>query len=507
MSGAGVAAPPTLRQRRLILVAIVLGTILQVLDSSIATITLPHMQGSLSATQDQISWVMTSFMVAVVIMTPLSGVLSARVGRKRMLLISVVGFMIAALCVAQSTSLAEIVVFRFVQGTFAAALMPVGQSTLLDTFPADELALAMGWRSMGTMFGMAVGPVIGGYIIEFQDWRWGFYINLPVAVAAVVTISMFIPESRRSRDDPVNWFGFLMLAIALGSVQLILNRGQRLDWFASTEIIVAAVFAVTGLYLFTVNSLTARRPFVGRAIFKDRNFSVGLALVFVIVWLLFAVQVLLPAFLQDIRGYPIAEAGKVMGIRAASTMFASVVAGWLVEKSGPRRIIVCGLLLLALGSWQMSRFTPDVGAAPIFIAATAFGIGSGLAFIPLNVTTFWTLAPHRRGEGTGLFALISVLGGSTGISVMVTDLVRNAQASHAILVEHVTPYAEPLHHVPLPPDWSLDDPQGLAAIAAEINRQAFMIAYINAFELLALLGLLIVPLVYFMRKPRHAVVH
>ena len=504
MNDARAAALPPPGQRRLILVALVLGTILQVLDSSIATITLPQMQGSLSATQDQISWVMTSYMVAVVIMTPLTGALAGRFGRKRLLLISVVGFAVATVCVAQSTSLLEIVVFRIIQGFFGASLMPVSQSTVLDIFPKQEMALAMGWRSLGTMFGMSVGPVIGGYIVEYQNWRWGFYINLPVAVAAFVMILMFVPESTRRRDDPLNWFGFLMLTVGLGSLQLLLNRGKRLDWFASPEIVVAAVLAAVGFYLFTVHTVTARRPFIDPAIFKDRNFSVGMTLVFFFVWMMFAALVLMPAFLQDIRGFPISEVGKVMGVRAAGTMFASVIAGWLVERSGARRIIVLGLLFIAAGEWQMSLFTTDVGMTFILVSAAIFGVGSGFAFVPLNVTSFWTLDPRHRGMATGLFALMTILGGSTGISVMITNLVRNAQVNRSILVEHVTPYNEVLRHAPLPPGWSLDDPAGLAAAAAEVQRQAMMIAYVNDFRLLTVLTLICVPFVYFMRKPRSA---
>ena len=502
MNDAAAAALPPPGQRRLILVAIVLGTILQVLDSSIATITLPHMQGSLSATQDQISWVMTSYMVAAVVMTPFTGAVAGRVGRKRVLLISVVGFSVTTVLVAQSTSLFEIVVFRFIQGAFAAAFMPVGQSTLLDTFPQEELALAMGWRSLGTMFGMSLGPVIGGYIVEFENWRWGFYINLPIAIAAFVMISAFVPESTRRRDDPLNWFGFLMLATGLGCLQYVLNRGQRLDWFSSSEIVVAAVVAAVGFYFFTINSLVARRPFIDPQIFKDRTFVIGMALVFVFVWMMFTVLVLMPAFLQDIRGFPISDVGRIMGARAAATMCASVIAGWLVEKSGPRRIIVLGLCCIAAGEWQMSLFTTDIGMTLILIANVFFGLGSGFAFVPLNVTSFWTLDPRHRGMATSLFALMTILGGSIGISVMVTNLVRSAQFNRSTLVEHVTPYAEALRHGPLPPGWSLVDPAGLAAVAEEVQRQAMMIAYINDFRMLAILTLVCIPFVYFMRKPR-----
>ena len=296
--------------------------------------------------------------------------------------------------------------------------------------------------------------------------------NLPVAVAAFVMILMFVPESTRRRDDPLNWFGFLMLTVGLGSLQLLLNRGQRLDWFASPEIVVAAVLAAVGFYLFTVHTVTARRPFIDPAIFKDRNFSVGMTLVFFFVWMMFAALVLMPAFLQDIRGFPISEVGKVMGVRAAGTMFASVIAGWLVERSGARRIIVLGLLFIAAGEWQMSLFTTDVGMTFILVSAAIFGVGSGFAFVPLNVTSFWTLDPRHRGMATGLFALMTILGGSTGISVMITNLVRNAQVNRSILVEHVTPYNEVLRHAPLPPGWSLDDPAGLAAAAAEVQRQS-----------------------------------
>ena len=501
MNDAATAALPPPGQRRLILIAIVLGTILQVLDTSVATITLPHMQGSLSATQDQISWVMTSYMVAAVMMTPFTGAVASRVGRRRLLLFSVVGFAVTTIFVAQSTSLIEIVVLRFIQGAFAAAFMPVGQSTLLDTFPQEELALAMGWRSLGTMLGMSVGPVIGGYIVELGSWRWGFYINLPIAVAAFVMIYAYVPESTRQRDAPLNWFGFLMLATGLGALQFMLNRGQRMDWFDSGEIVVAAVVAAVGFYLFTVNSLVARRPFIDPSIFKDRTFVVGMILVFVFVWMMFSVLVLMPAFLQDIRGFPIADVGKIMGVRAGATMVASIIAGWLIQRSGSRRIIVLGLFCISAGEWQMSLFTTDVGMTFILIANGLFGLGSGFSFVPLNVTSFWTLEPRHRGMAAGLFALMTILGGSIGISVMITNLLRSAQSNRSALVEHLTPYNEVLRHFALPPNWSLVDPAGLATAAAEVQRQAMMIAYVNDFRILSILTLVCVPFVYFMRKP------
>ena len=496
------ATVPPPRQRPFILVAIILWSLLTVLDSATASITLPHMQGSLSATQDQVSWVMTAFFVAVVITVPLTGELSARIGRKRLLLISVSGFTIAAICVAQSTSLPEIVVFRFIQGCFGAGLIPMGQATLLDTYPGDEIGMAMGWRSMGITMGMCVGPLIGGYVTEYLDWRWGFYVNLPISVAAVVMIFFFVPESTRRRDDPLNWFGFLMLAIGLGSLQLMLNQGQRMDWFASAEIVAAAAVAAVSLYLFAVHWRLARRPFIDPAIFKDRNLSTTLVLVFAIVWPEFSTIVLLPAFMQDVGGFPVSDAGKVMAVRAAGIMLISVVAGRMLQRFEPRPIIALGVLLIAAAEWQMSLFTPDVSLSFILVTAAIFGAGVGFAIVPLNVTAFYTLAPDRRGLATSVYSLATMLGASTGISVMVTLLVASAQANHSILVEHLTPYNEVIRHGFLPLSWSLADPAGLAVAAEEINRQALMIAYVNDFRILALLTLISLPLVYFIRKPR-----
>jgi DHA2 family multidrug resistance protein len=293
-----------------------------------------------------------------------------------------------------------------------------------------------------------------------------------------------------------------MLATGLGSLQFVLNRGQRMDWFDSGEIVVAAVLAAVGFYLFTINSLVSRRPFIDPAIFKDHTFAIGTTLFFVVVWMMFSVLVLMPAFLQDIRGYPIADVGMVMGARGVATMLAGVIAGWLVQRSGARRVIVLGLLCIAFGEWHMSLFTTDVGMTSIVIANAFFGTGSGFCFVSLNVTSFWTLDPRHRGMAAGLFALMGILGGSTGISVMVTKLVRSAQFNRSTLIEHVTPYNEVLRHAPLPPGWSLGDPAGLAVAAEEVQRQAMMIAYVNDFRILAILTLICVPFVYFMRKPR-----
>jgi DHA2 family multidrug resistance protein len=492
---------PSRAKRRAIVVAVSLTSLIQSLDTSISTVTLPQMQGSLSATQDEISWVMTTYLISTVVLTPLAGKLSLLFGRRRVLMTAVVGFMIAAVLAGQSTSLTQIVTFRLVQGMFAAMLMPIGHSLILDTHPPEEVAIAMGWRSTGIMFGMSVGPVIGSLVTDLFTWRWGFYINVPIGLAGLILAHAVIPEHDNPDRSPVSWVGFLTLAMALAGLQVVLSRGERMGWFDSDIIIVAVAASALGFYLFAVHTALSKRPFIDPLIYRDRTLMVGLLLVFVFVWMMFAVMVLLPAYLQTMRGYPITTAGEVMGVRAAATMTASLAAGWLLKYVGPRRMILFGAAQLAAGCWMMSNFTSDVPAWNIYAAGLVFGSGSGFAFIPLNVVSFTTLLPKLRPTSTSLFALMSQLGGGVGISVMVVTLVRSTQTNYQILVERVSVFNETLRHVPLPPSFSLDDVTGLARLADEVTRQAALIAYANSFWLLTVMTIAAMPLVYLMKRP------
>lgn len=495
------ASEPQVQHRGLVTAAVVLGPLMQILDSSSVSVALRHMQGSLSAAQDQVSWVLTSYLVAVAIMTPMAGVLSARIGRKRLFLISVVGFTISSMFSGMSDSLTEIIIFRFIQGIFGASLVPLSQSILLDTYPRERHGMAMAWWGVGIMFGPVFGPTLGGYITEYYSWRWIFYLNLPVGLFAYFMIYAFVRDVRQKTDAPFSYIGFLMLAVGIAAFQLILDRGERLDWLASPQIVTAVAVSVAGFYAFAAHTVYARRPFIDPAIFRDRNFVIGLGIKALFGIMLLGILALLPPFMLNLVNFPVVTAGLVMAPRGLATMVASLAVGWLLQRYEPRPLIMAGMLITAFSTWQLSTFTLDVSPAAIVMVNLVQGVGFGFFFVPLSTATFSTLPVRYRDVGTGLYALTGNIGKGLGVSIVVSFLVRNTQINREVLTGHITPYNEVLRHLNLPDMWNLANPSGIAALEAEITRQASVIAYINDFRLLTAMLLVCTPLVMLMRRP------
>jgi len=499
MSAEG-AAPA---HRGLVTVSIMLATIMQALDTTIANVALPHMQGSLAATQDQISWVLTSYIVAAAIMTPPTGFLSARFGRKRLFLASVTGFTIASMLCGAAQTLDQIVVFRLLQGVFGAALVPLSQAVLLDTYPRERHGSAMALWGVGVMVGPILGPTLGGWLTDAYNWRWVFYINLPFGLMALFGILAFVPETERDRR-PFDWFGFTTLSVALGALQLMLDRGELKDWFGSPEIIIEAALAGLAMYLFLVQMATAERPFLEPALFKDRNFCIGLFFIFVIGIVLLATLALMPPFLQNLMGYPVITTGFVLAPRGIGTMIAMMVVGRMIGRIDSRLIIFSGLSLTALSLYQMASFTTDVSETRIVVSGIIQGLGLGFIFVPMSTLTFATLEPRFRTEAAGLFSLMRNIGSSIGVSVVTALLSQYTQINHAILSEHVSPYNPLMQGSRLPALWDPAQPSGLAALDAEVTRQAATIAYLNDFRFMMYVTLLALPLILLLRKPRRA---
>jgi len=489
--------------RGLVTVSIMLATIMQALDTTIANVALPHMQGSLAATQDQISWVLTSYIVAAAIMTPPTGFLSARFGRKRLFLASVAGFTVASMLCGAAQTLTQIVVFRLLQGVFGAALVPLSQAVLLDTYPRERHGSAMALWGVGVMVGPILGPTLGGWLTDSYNWRWVFYINLPFGLLALFGILAFVPETERDRRR-FDWFGFATLSIALGALQLVLDRGELKDWFGSTEIVIEAALAGLAFYLFLVQMATAERPFLEPALFKDRNFCIGLFFIFVVGIVLLATLALMPPFLQNLMGYPVITTGFVLAPRGIGTMIAMLIVGRLIGRVDSRLLMLSGLALTALSLWQMADFTTDVSEQTIITSGIIQGLGLGFIFVPLSTITFATLEPRFRTEAAGLFSLMRNIGSSIGVSVVTALLSQYTQINHAILSEHVSPY-NPLLRAPwLPKMWDPAQPSGLAALDAEVTQQAATIAYLNDFRFMMYVTLLAIPLILLLRKPRRA---
>ncbi|MFP5404901.1 MAG: DHA2 family efflux MFS transporter permease subunit [Gammaproteobacteria bacterium] len=502
-SAAPVAGPDDAQavNRGLVTVSVMLATIMQVLDTTIANVALPSMQSDLGASADTINWVLTSYIVAAAIFMPLTGFLSARFGRKRIFMASVVGFTVASMLCGAAQSLTQIVVFRLLQGVFGACLVPLSQAVLLDTYPREQHASAMALWGVGVMVGPILGPTLGGWLTEYYNWRWVFYINLPFGLLAWLGLARYVRETPIDRSREFDLLGFAFLSLAIGALQMMLDRGQSLDWFASGEIIAETILAALFFYLFIVHMFTVERPFIEPGLFADRNFSVGLVFIFVVGVILLATLALLPPFMQDLLGYPIVDIGYLLAPRGVGTMFAMITVGRLAGRVDLRWLIVAGLVLTSLSLWEMTGFNLDTTGWDIVKTGIVQGLGLGFLFVPLSTISFSTLAPHFRNEGTALFSLIRNIGSSIGISVVVTLLARNAQANHAAFSEYINPFNLALQHAVQSGVYNLATAPGLAAINGEVSRQAVMLAYLQDFRLMMWTALVAIPLVVFLRPP------
>ncbi|EEG09587.1 DHA2 family efflux MFS transporter permease subunit [Pseudogulbenkiania ferrooxidans] len=490
--------------RGFITLAIMLATIMQTLDSTIANVALPHMAGNLSASQDQISWVLTSYIVAAAIATPLTGWLTGRFGRKRVFLVAVVGFTVASMLCGMSESLAQIVLARLLQGLFGAALVPLSQAVMLDSNPPEKHAQAMAVWGMGVMIGPILGPTLGGWLTDNLTWRWVFFINLPVGMLSFYGIKAYIRETETDRKLGFDFYGFLTLSLAIGLFQMLLDRGEQLDWFSSTEIVLEAVGALVSLTFFVVLTATAQgASFFNVNLLKDRNFVTGLGFYFLVGLLLYATRALLPPLLQTLMGYPVVTTGLVTGPSGIGTMLAMLLAGRLTSKVDPRALIALGFSLTALSLWQMSGYTLDMSEGGIVWPGFIQGMGVGFVSVPLTTVTFSTLERRYRSDGTSIFSLFRNIGSSIGISLMQTLLTRNSAIYHARLAELVTS-ASPAIRAGLPALLDPASPAGLAALNNEVTRQASFLAYLTDFRIMMVATLLALPFLLLMRKNGNA---
>ncbi len=481
-----------------ITISVCLAAGMQSMDTFVAGIALPSMMGAFSAAHDEVAWVLTAFLIAVAVFTPLSGWLSRKIGRKRLLLIAIVGFVAASVLSGFSDSIAEIVRARFLQGMFGAALVPLCQQILLDAYPRERQGMAMAWFNIGMLVGLIVGPFLGGYITEYYTWRFVFFINVPTGLAAFTMIFIFVRETPL-QPRRFDFIGFLALATALIAFQLMLDRGERLDWFNSTEIVLEAGIGIAALYVFVVHIVTARQPFVDPALFKNRNFIIGMIYIFSLAVMIFGFLGIFPGMLQNHLGYSILASGILLSPRGMATFVASLAAGILFARIGPRPIIVVGLSCIAVSMWQMSQFTPDVDSAHVLMAICIQGFGFGLMSTTATALAYMTLTPDLRPDGTAFLSLSRRIGASIGVSFIVSQFLRHTQANRSALTENVSLYNERLHHLPLPEAWNMGEAAGLHSFAREVTRQSEFLAYLDVFRLLAVIVLAILPLVIFTR--------
>jgi DHA2 family multidrug resistance protein len=480
---------------------VVLATIMQALDTTIANVALPYIQGSVSASQDQVNWVLTSYIVAAAIMTPPTGFLAARFGHKRLFLTAVTGFTIASMLCGIAQSLTEIVGFRFLQGLFGAALVPLSQSVLLDINPREKQGSAMALFGIAVMVGPILGPILGGWLTENESWRWVFYINLSIGMLAFLGMSAFLPETSGNARARLDWFGFGTLSVAIGTLQIVLDRGEQLDWFGSREIWIEAIVAGSAFYLFLVHTFTSDSPFVKPALFRDRNFSAGMFFIAIVGVTYLASIALLSPYLQNLMDYPAVTAGLVMGPRGVGTMAAMLIVGRLVGRIDTRVLLAIGLLFTAGALYQMTAWTPDVSQTTVILNGLAQGAGLGFLFVPLSTATLSTLPPEQRTEGAGLYNLSRNIGSSVGISVVSSLLMQNTQINHAEIAQHVTAVNRVFENPIIAQSWSPFTPAGRAALDALITQQAQVIAYIDDFKLMMVLTLVAIPLLMVFKKP------
>jgi DHA2 family multidrug resistance protein len=491
--------------RGAITASIMLATFMQGVDTTIANVALPHMQGSFSCSQDQIAWVVTSYIVAAAIMTPLTGWLAGRFGIKYVFLVSVIGFTIASLLCGVATSLAQLVLYRLLQGVCGAALVPLSQATLLHINPPERHAKAMAVWGMGVILGPIIGPALGGWLTDDYSWRWVFFINLPPGLLAATGIVIFIHDNRPAQREGFDWFGFATLSLAIGAVQMLLDRGELKDWFGSTEIWVEAVVAALCLYLFIVHTATAgERSFLNRALLRDANCMTGTFLMFLIGMPLYGTMTLLPTMMQSLMHYPVVTAGFATAPRGIGTMLGMIVVARLAGRVDVRLIIFTGMMVTAAALWQMTGFSLQMGMWPFITTGLLQGFGLGFIFTQLSVVTFSTLPRNVLTQGSALFSLMRNIGGSVGISIVEALLVQNTQVVHSQLVEHVRPDNPLAQGARLAAPYSLTEPHGIAALNREITRQAQMIAYIDNFHLMVIIMLAASPFLLLLRRPRRA---
>lgn len=504
MSDVMTAAQPQKKRvdhRLLITFSVMLATIMQALDTTIANVALPHMQGAMGATQDQTSWVLTSYIVAAAIAMPLTGFVSARAGRKRLFAWSVVGFTVASMLCGAAQSLDQIVIFRLLQGIFGASLVPLSQSVMLDAWPKEKHGSAMAMWGMGVMVGPILGPALGGWLTEYYSWRWVFYINIPFGLLAWLGITTFVGETALDSKRKFDLMGFFFLSVAIGSLQLFLDRGESKEWFSSGEIIIEAVLAGVAFYLFVAHIFTTKKPFIEPGIFRDKNFVVGLLFSFMMGTILLATMALMPPLLQGFMHYPVIDVGLLMTPRGFGTMFSMMLVGRIAGKVDMRYVIAVGVVVMAISLWQMTHFNMWMSQWDIISSGVVQGIGMGLTFVPLSTLTFSTLAPHYRTEGTALYSLIRNIGSSIGISMVTTYLAQQSQRNHSVFSAFINPFNKALQHDMANGAYNLHHLSGVMEINGEVTRQATVLAYYQDFRLMMFLCFILLPLVLLFSKP------
>jgi DHA2 family multidrug resistance protein len=490
----------------LITIAVMLGTFMEVLDTSVANVALPHIAGSLSASLDEATWVLTSYLVSNAIVLPMTGWLSQRFGRKRFLMACIGLFTAASFACGLATNLPMLVFARILQGIGGGALQPIAQAILLESFPREKRGSAMAAYVLGIVFAPVIGPTVGGWITDNYSWRWVFYINIPVGLLAWWMVQAVVedpPYIRNAKPGKMDFMGFGLLTLWIGTFQVVLDKGQEADWFSTPWIVWFTVISAVALIAFLWREFTAESPLVNLRVFANRNFASGAAMVMMIGVVLYGTTALIPLFLQDLMQYPALQSGLTVSPRGLGSIAAIFIVGRFAKKVDPRVLIGAGLLVLAYSSYLLTGINLDVGSITITWPIILNGAAVSALFIPLSVTTMATLKTSELGNATGLYNLLRNLGGSVGISMVTTLLSRRSQVHQAVLVQHVTPYDSPAQGVLHSLMSHLPTQQALGVLYRQVTNQASLLAYVDDFRLMTLLCVLAVPLVFLFKKGHH----
>ena len=495
-------APARVRPRDfLVALCGTLGTATYAFTWNSVGVALPHMQGTFSATTDQITWVMIAFIIGSAMTTSSISWFSGRFGRRQVFLWATAGYTVTLLGCGMATTLEQEVAWRFLQGIFGAALIPLGQIIAVNAFPPDRHGQATSLWALGFVSANVISPTIGGALIEHHGWSWMFFYSIPISLAVLALSWIMVPEAPKQKKD-LDWFGFLTLILGVGVLQLMLARGERLDWFDSTEILVEAVIAAVLIYLFLVHTFTSKHSFIDISIFRDRNFALGQGFIFMIGAVLYLPLLLLPLLLQNIGGYPAIETGNLLMSRGVGSMLGLLLLMRLRDRVDPRPIFVLGLLGTVYPAWEMAHWTAEVRAIDVIVTNFIQGLATGAVWAPLNTLTLRNLKKHQQDQGFALFYLNFDLGNAFGTAAIIGLHTRYSQINQAVLNEHITPFNELLRYPALSGAWPLDEAGGLASIQAELVRQATMIAYNNSFLVISIMIAAMLPFIIFFRKPR-----
>jgi MFS transporter, DHA2 family, multidrug resistance protein len=492
-TAAAPVAVPGLR-RNMVTICAMTATIMQALDTTIANVALPYMQGSLSASQDQINWVLTSYIVAAAIMTAPVGWIANRFGRKRIFILCSGGFTVASVLCGLAQDINQMVLFRLLQGVFGAALVPLSQAVMLDSYALHERAKAMSIWGMGVMMGPIMGPSLGAWLTETYSWHWVFFVNIPFGIVTVVGLLVFMDETQPNREMRFDWFGFAALAIGIGSMQVALDRGEQLGWLESNEIIGEIIVSVIGFYYFFAHSLTTARPFIQFAIFKDRNFVSGCVFMAVMGLVLFSTMALSSPYLQNVIGYPIITAGLLLATRGCGTFVAMMLVGRFMKYIEARTLIISGLSLMSLSLFFMTGWTDQTSVPTIIVVSIAQGFGLGLVFVPLSTVAFLTLPNHLRTDGTSMLTLMRNVASSIGISIVIAQLTEGGRRVYAILSEHINPFNQALQMPDVRSMINLNSDGGRAIADAVVGIQSQIIAFALDYQTVMVITLCAIPL-------------